>query len=57
MVRPWDDELKKAIKTTKIRIKHCEAHGIGSSVIQEKAILKKQERRLELKRQDTGRNI
>jgi len=57
MVRPWDIELKKAIQRTKTRIKHCEAHGIGSSAIQEKEILKKQERKLTLRREDTGRKI
>ncbi len=57
MVRPKDEDLKKAIKISKIRIKHCEAHGLGSSAMQEKEILKKQQRMLELKRQETGRDI
>ncbi len=56
-MRPWDNEIKAAIRLTKIRIKFCEKHGIGASAIQEKSILKKQERKLELKKEETGRNV
>ncbi len=44
----WEVELKKGIAKTKIRIKFCEKHGIGDTTINEKGILKKQERLLEL---------
>jgi len=50
MVRFWDEMLDLAIKKTKIRIKYCEDQGIGDSAIKEKAILKKQERKKELKK-------
>ncbi len=44
MVRPWDVAIDKGIKITKYRIKHLEKHGNGDSAMQEKNILKKQER-------------
>ncbi len=53
MVSPtafWAIQLDKAILRTKIRIKHCETHGIGNSAMQEKAILKLQERTKELRK-------
>ncbi len=51
MVKFWEVELKNAIAVTKFRIKHMEKHGIGVPAMQEKAILKKQERQLELRKQ------
>ncbi len=50
MVKFWDEALKKAIKKTKYRIQVCEKHGMGNSTIQEKTILKKQERQQELRK-------
>ncbi len=44
MVRIWDRDVEKGIALTKMRIKHCEKHGMGDTVIREKNILKKQER-------------
>ncbi len=49
MVKVKEIDLDKAIKLTKFRIKHMEKHGNGASVIQEKIILKKQERKKELR--------
>ncbi len=51
MVKPKDELLNWSIKNTKMRIKHCEAHGIGDTAMREKFILKKQERLKELRRQ------
>ncbi len=51
MVKFWDEALIKAIKKTQIRIKFMEKNGIGNSAMQEKAILKLQQRQLELKGQ------
>ncbi len=50
MVNFWDEELKNAIKLTKIRIKHHEKHGNGNSAMQDKKTLVKQERTLELRK-------
>ncbi len=50
MVRPWDESVDKGIKITKMRIKHMEKHGMGDSVMQEKAILKKQEHHRQLEK-------
>ncbi len=44
MVRPWDLAIEKGIAITKYRIKHMEKHGMGESAMQEKNILKMQER-------------
>ncbi len=44
MVRPWDEAIDKGIKITKFRIKHHEKHGCGTCAMQDKEILKKQER-------------
>ncbi len=44
MVNWWDAQIEKGIKLTKMRIKHCEKHGMGDVAMQEKSILKKQER-------------
>jgi len=44
MTRWWDVQIDKGIKLTKMRIKHMEHHGMGSSVIAEKTRLQKQER-------------
>ncbi len=49
MVKFWDIALDKAIITTKARIKFCEKHGNGIEAIREKARLKLQERKKELK--------
>ncbi len=49
MVRFWDAEIDKGIRITKYRIKHLEKHGDGSSAMQEKNILKKQERHKQLR--------
>ncbi len=48
MVKPKHDMLDEAIKVTKMRIKHCEKNGMGKNVMEEKNILKKQERKKEL---------
>ncbi len=52
MVKPKIDLLKWGIQNTKARIKHMEKNGIGESAMQEKQILKKQERILELLKQE-----
>ncbi len=49
MVRWWDIQIDKGIALTKMRIKHMEKHGMGDSVISEKARLKKQERSRDLR--------
>ncbi len=49
MVNVKDKDLEKAIKLYKMRIKHHEKHGCGTNIIQDKAILKKQERTKELR--------
>ncbi len=51
MVRPWDIAIEKGIALTKFRIKHHEKHGNGGPAMQDKDILKKQERHKELRRQ------
>jgi len=43
-VRYWDEQIEIGIKLTKMRIKHHEKHGNGNVAIQDKIILKKQER-------------
>ncbi len=48
MVRIRCNDLDKGIKLTKMRIAHLEKHGDGGSVMQEKQILKKQERQKQL---------
>ncbi len=52
MVKPKHELLKWGIQNTKMRIKHMEKHGVGNSAIKEKLILKKQERKLELLKQE-----
>ncbi len=52
MVKRKIELLKWGIENTKMRIKHMEKHGIGLTAIKEKAILKKQERFLELLKQE-----
>ncbi len=49
MVRVWDKLIEDAIKRTKMRIKHCEKHGMGTNAMEEKNRLKKQERHKELR--------
>jgi len=44
LVRWWDIQIEKGIKLTKMRIAHCEKHGMGDTAMREKSILKKQER-------------
>ncbi len=51
MVKYWDVQIDKGIALTKMRIKHHEKHGCGNSVIQDKEILKRQERNKELRKQ------
>ncbi len=48
MVKTKHELLDWSIKNTKMRIKHCENHGIGDTTMKEKQILKKQERLKEL---------
>ncbi len=49
MVKPWTIAIDKGIKITKYRIKHLEKHGNAVGAMQEKAILKRQERHKELR--------
>ncbi len=49
MVRFWDIQINKGIILTKMRIKHHEKHGNGIVAMQDKNILKKQERHKELR--------
>ncbi len=51
MVKPWEEAEKKGIKITKYRIAHHEKHGNGNVAMEDKNILKKQERGLQ-KRKD-----
>ncbi len=44
MVEPWTDAINKGIKLSKFRIAHHEGHGVGTAAMQDKEILKKQER-------------
>ncbi len=44
MVRYWDVQIDKGIALTKFRIKHHEKHGCGTCAMEDKNILKKQER-------------
>ncbi len=46
MVKFWETQLRNAIKETKIRVQHCEKHGIGKSAMQEKERLLKSEKKL-----------
>ncbi len=50
MVRWWDTQIDKGIALTKMRIKHHEKHGVGNAVIKDKAILQKQERHKQLRK-------
>ncbi len=52
MVKPKHELLKWGIKNTKMRIKHMEKNGMGNNAMQEKVILKRQERKLEILRQE-----
>jgi len=45
----WEIEENRAIKLTKMRIKHHEKHGCGNSVIKDKETLKLQERHKSLR--------
>ncbi len=51
-MRPWDVAIDKGIKLTKYRIKHLEIHGDGDSAMQEKNILKKQERHKQVRKEN-----
>ncbi len=46
MVKFWEEAIKKNEKLVKIRIKHCEMHGIGDTAIKEKANLLKTQKKL-----------
>ncbi len=49
-MRYWDEQIKKGIALTKMRIKHHEKHGNGKVVMEDKARLVKQEKKkLDLK--------
>ncbi len=50
MVKFWDIQIEKAIKLTKFRIKHHEKHGNGNVAMQDKEILRKQERKQQLRK-------
>jgi len=50
MVKVKEVDLDKAIKLTKLRIRHHEKHGCGINAMQDKATLKKQERKKELRK-------
>jgi len=50
MVKPHHEMLDFSIKNYKMRIKHHEKHGNGDTAMREKIILKKLERKLELRR-------
>ncbi len=50
MVKPWDIAIDKGIAISKYRIKHHEKHGNGQPAMQDKEILKKQERHKELRK-------
>lgn len=52
MVRWWDKQVDRSIALTKARIKHCEAHGMGDTAIREKAVLKKQERHKQVRKDE-----
>ncbi len=45
----WDIQIDKGIKLSKSRIKHHEKHGNGDVAMEDKAILKKQERHKQLR--------
>ncbi len=49
MVKPWTIAIDKGIKITKYRIAHHEKHGNGEPAMQDKFILKKQERHKRLR--------
>jgi len=53
MVRYWDIQIEKGIRLTKMRIKHCEKHGMGETAMREKSILQKQERHKKLRDEST----
>jgi len=50
LVKYWDVQIERAIKLTKMRIKHHEKHGCGNNVMQDKSNLKKQERKRDLRK-------
>ncbi len=44
----WKEQRERAIKISKMRIKHHEKHGNGTVAMQDKECLKKQERHHQL---------
>ncbi len=52
MVKPKNDLLIWAIKNTKMRIKYIEKHAMGKNAMQEKEVLKRQERKYDLLKQE-----
>ncbi len=51
MVVFWSVQIEKGIKLTKYRIAHHEKHGNGLAAMQDKEILKKQERHKQLRKE------
>ncbi len=49
MVRYWDAQIDRAIKNTKILIKHYEKHGCGNNCMEENRTLEKQLRHKKLR--------
>lgn len=52
MVDFWDEMLKYAIKKTEHRIKIMERNGLGNNTMAEKAILVKQKRTQQLRKEN-----
>jgi len=48
LVKYWVTQQKRAIKITKMRIKHHEIHGNGKIAMDEKFTLQKQEKHLKV---------
>ncbi len=48
MVDWWKEQRERSMKITRFRIKHHEKHGNGNVAMQDKEILKKQERHHQL---------
>ncbi len=54
MVGFWDRALAQERLVTINRIKHMEKHGIGNTAMEEKARLKKIERKIQLRKDETA---
>jgi len=52
MTKWWDKQIDRSIALTKMRIKHCEKHGMGDTVQREKRILQKQERHKQVRKDE-----